>query len=204
MKYILAILILIFFGCNKNKIVSITTSEICECYSKSKETNIDIKLNNCTDFKTVVNNADTLEFQKKITNSVINLIKECPEYQDDFNLILINKFETPSPLLISQNDSILKCINSKIDLAKNYSKLAEIAIQKKEFQQAMTHIETAQLLDKSNEYMHWIKAYLFQKKNDFDNAIKEFEYINLTADKDSKAFNNLMIENLRVEKLKLK
>nr|WP_315221652.1 hypothetical protein [uncultured Flavobacterium sp.] len=203
MKYTLIFLVICITGCGQKKEESIPFEELCDCYSKSTETNLDTKFNGCIDFKKVTKNYDSKKYMEEVKNAVRRLIKECPTYQKDFNQNFLNKFENPRPSLVSQKDSLSKCVERQVEISKNNSKLAEISIQEKDFKKALAFVNKALELEPNNEYCHWIKSYIFQKEKDFNKAIGEFELINRnTTDSSSKAYNELMVENLKAEKLK--
>jgi tetratricopeptide (TPR) repeat protein len=205
MKYISLFLIICLTSCNQKKEELIPFEGLCDCYSTSTETNLDTKFNNCIDFKKVTENYSSQKYVEEVKNTVKRLIKECPKYQQDFNKSFLNKFENPRPSLVSQKDSLIKCIDTKIEVAKNNSKLAEISIQEKDFDKAMAFVNKALEIEQKNEYCHWIKSYLFQKKNNFNSAIEEFKFIDRnTTDYNTKGYNELMIENLNMERLKNK
>jgi hypothetical protein len=176
---------------------------LCECYSKSNQTNIDTKFNDCLDFKKISKNHDFQKYQSEVAAIIKKLIVDCPSYQTDFNNIFLNKFENPNPQLMSQKDSLEWCVNSNVEKAKNLSKLAEIAIQENKIDVSMVLIDQSTSLENKNEYTHWIKSYLFQKKRDYKKAIQEFEIINSFSNNSiSSSYNSLMIENLKQEESK--
>ncbi|AWA31114.1 hypothetical protein HYN48_14010 [Flavobacterium magnum] len=190
----LYLLFTFFFNCASNN-----TTEICDCYSKRANGTIDEKLNDCLGDNAKGKNAD--EARLKIKSTMKSLVENCTVYRRDFNKLSYYRFETGYPDLVSQKDSIAFCINNNIERPKNYNKLAEIYIRLNSLDLAMKNIDQSIKLSPSVSHSHWVKSYIFYKKKDIPNAVKEMiEASRFTTDDDSKYFTELQVIALKNEK----
>ena len=199
-------ILLILFSCKSNEKSLYSVNEICNCFEKSKENNLDTKLNSClTEFNknlTIENankkNTDLENFSKnELTKLVGELIQKCPNYQKEFSVILDNKFLQNNKANIKDKDSIEMLVQKNIETAKNIGKLSGIAIKENEFQKSFELINKSISLNPKLEYNYWIRAFLNKRNGEFLKAIEDFKMINiLDTISDSKKFNELMIKSL--------
>ncbi len=213
-KLTLIIILITFFSCKSQNDASYSSEEICICYSKSNNENLDLKLNSClTEFNKALNsNYQLLEkkdvnlqmFSNQELNKLVKeLIQNCPNYQKDFNSILFNKYSKDFRGLVKQKDSITDLVNRKVSEDKNLGVLAEIEILEKNYDKSFELINKSIKLNPDIEYSYWIRAYLNHQKKDFNKAILDFEKAReLTIGAENKMALGLFIENLKIEKNK--
>lgn len=203
MRKTLGILIylLILSSCsNKNYSVE----SICDCYSKSELTKFDKKLNNCLlGFNTDLNNNEKLNskelYKAELSELTKKLISNCKEYQTDFNEVLLNKYSKWNPNKIKKNE-LQKKIDNNDNKALNQIKLSELEIAEGNFKRAENLINQSIKLNSNTEKAYLVRSYLNHKKNDFKQAILDFEIIRkITKSNDLKFMADLCILNLKKE-----
>ncbi|WP_432670373.1 tetratricopeptide repeat protein [Flavobacterium sp. SM2513] len=202
--FVLISLILLSCKTQENKIYSV--NDICNCFEKSAETNLDTKLNSClTDFNknlTIENaiekNTDLENFTKNELSKLIGeLIEECPTYQKEFGKILENKFLYNNIANIKDKDSIEMLVLRNIETAKNIGKLSEIAIKENDFIKSLELINKSIKLNPKSEYPYRIRAFLYKRNGELKKAIEDIKTINkIDTISDSKKFNELVVKSL--------
>lgn len=204
MKYIFLIVLFSVISCVKKKDSESLATQVCDCYKQSPEKYIDEKLNSCLQ-KIASENSKAQISEEQLHDFIKNLIRKCPEYQNDFNQLFLDKFEEPKPKLLRQKDSLLNNLSDTNRKAANLCLLAEISIQENNHKEAASYIDESIKMDPENYYSHWVRSYLFQKDKNFDQAISELEAIDrFSEDSEVKLFGDVMIENLKQEKSKSK
>lgn len=195
------ICLLILSSCsNKNYSVE----SICDCYSKSELTEFDQRLNGClSELNAELDKNDKLNseelYKAELINLTKNLISNCEQYQQDFNEILLNKYSKRRVTEIQRNE-LLEKIDNNENKVVNLIRLSELEIVKGNFEKAEKLINQSIKLDSNIESAYLVKGFLSHKKNEFEQAISEFEFMKeITKSDELKFMADLMILNLKQE-----
>jgi len=192
---------LILSSC-RNKNYSVES--ICDCYSKSELIKFDQKLNGClSEFNAELNKNEKLNseelYKAELSKLTKNLISDCKQYQQDFNEILLNKYSKREVTEI-QRKELLEKIDNDENKVVNLIRLSELEISNGNFEQAEKLINQSIKLDSNIESAYLVKGYLNHKKNNFEQAISDFEFMKeITKSDELKFMADLMILNLKQE-----
>ena len=193
--------LLILSSCN-NKNYSVES--ICDCYSKSEFIKFDQKLNGClSEFYVNLNKNEKLNsegfYKAELSKLTKNLISNCKQYQKDFNEALLNKFSKRTVTEIQRNE-LLEKIDSNENKVVNLIRLSELEIVNGNFEQAEKLINQSIKLNSNIESAYLVKGFLSHKKNDFEQAISDFEFMKeITNSGELKFMADLCILNFKAE-----
>ncbi|WP_281848049.1 tetratricopeptide repeat protein [Olleya namhaensis] len=181
-----------------------SVESICHCYSKSELIKFDQKLNGClSEFNAEINKNEKLNseelYKAELSKLTKNLISNCKQYQQDFNEILLNKYSKRKVTEI-QRKELLEKIDNDENKVVNLIRLSELEIANGNFEQAEKLINQSIKLDSNIESAYLVKGFLNHKKNDFELAISDFEFMKeITKSDELKFMADLMILNLKQE-----
>jgi len=181
-----------------------SVESICDCYSKSELIKFDQKLNGClSEFNAELNNNEKSNseelYKAELTELTKNLISNCKQYQKDFNEVLLNKYSNRKVTEIQRNELLAK-IDSNENKVVNLIRLSELEIANGNFEQSEKLINQSIKLDSNIESAYLVKGFLNHKKNDFEQAISDYEFMKeITKSEELKFMADLMILNLKQE-----
>ena len=200
MNKILSLLIItiILTGCKKNN-EDPQIDEICSCYTDQTSNELDKTLKSCLNDINAKKEKPLSE--EKILTITKELIQSCPKYQNDFNQMLLSRYERRRDVLnLKDIDSIEKLIENDINAAVNQSKLAEYKILEGDLDKAFILVNKSIENNKNIEIGYWIRGFLYHQKGDFKNAIADCNKLNqLTKQENMKIASELWKLNLKEE-----
>ena len=206
-------LILIFIlvnSCKKNE-KWYSEKQICECYSSSHLdilSNFDNKLNNClTDFNSGLNTKNLnikkenlKEFAAKIGFALTkNLIKNCPNYQKDFNEIVLSKYsKSDTNNLNTKIDSIKLKLKTDKNNSTELIKLAEYRVLNSELDSALNLVNQVIKINSKSEGGYFVRSFIYHKKGLINKSIEDYKKLKkITKNSERKKWSELMIINLQ-------
>ncbi len=199
----------VLISCQEKKKDLYSSEIICDCYTQTEFVGIDKTLNSClTDFNIAINQKkkesqqDNKNFERDYLMELSEkLIKTCPDYQKDFNNMLLNRYSKRNrENLIKRKDSLLKIIDSVDNKAGRYVQLSELEILSGDFEQATKSVNTSIEMNPKMEISYFVRGFLYHRKGDITNAISDVKTMrDITQQADLKSVADLWISNLEQE-----
>lgn len=115
--------------------------------------------------------------QKINTILVSELILYCDKYYEQFKKIAPNEVPLPETSIygIGEIDSLTKYINLNVNLFMNYCNRAISYTKSEMYKKALLDLDKAIELKPEEAYAYSIKAHIYQKTNDFEQAYIEYK-----------------------------